>query len=225
VVVAAVADGHGSQRSPRSATGADLAVRVACQLTWPEVRDGVASPLAASLPERIWKMWAEAISAQVRLRPLEPDETDDGDALLAYGSTLLVAALGEDALLLQLGDGDVLLVRGDEPVSVPLPQDPNHVGEDTASLCQNDAPALFRSAYVTFDAREPALIVLATDGYSKSFASDADFLQVGTDLRAMIEHEGIDQVREALHDWLRQASDEGSGDDVTVALAWSPGAA
>ena len=77
----------------------------------------------------------------------------------------------------------------------------------------------FRIGFQTFGrADRPALVLLATDGYANAFREDAGFLQVGTDLLAMIREEGLQHVAAGLETWLAEASDSGSGDDVTLGL-------
>ena len=51
-------------------------------------------------------------------------------------------------------------------------------------------------------------------------SSASHFEQVGTDLLLMIQQSGFDLVMQHLPDWLKAASQQGSGDDVTVALAY-----
>ena len=64
----------------------------------------------------------------------------------------------------------------------------------------------------------PALILLATDGYANSFVNEAAFLQVGTDILEMIRTEGLETVQENLATWLAEASQDGSGDDITLGI-------
>jgi len=217
-VLLALADGHGSRRSPRSGRGADLAVDLACDL-WSKDASG------EDLAERLVRDWVRAVEEELRLLPIdptEPDEADAGPGTVAYGSTLLAAVLSGAALFLQLGDGDIVVAEGDRPVVRPLPGDPHHVGEDTASLCLPAAATFFRSVKIPLAPDQPVLVLLATDGYAKSFATDAGFLQVASDLQAMILDEGLDRIGGHLQGWLREVSDKGSGDDVTAGLAWSP---
>jgi hypothetical protein len=64
----------------------------------------------------------------------------------------------------------------------------------------------------------PALILLATDGYANSFVNEEAFLQVATDIWEIIRDEGLATVTENLEGWLERASQEGSGDDITLGL-------
>src|SRR2546421_356438 len=59
---------------------------------------------------------------------------------------------------------------------------------------------------------------VSTDGYANSFRHEKDFLAVGSDLLAMIREEGLDEVASQLEGWLNDASEHGSGDDITLGL-------
>jgi len=65
------------------------------------------------------------------------------------------------------------------------------------------------------------LIMLATDGYSNSFANDNGFTAAATDILEAIRSLGPHQTRIELPGWLRATSKGGSGDDITVAIAYS----
>ncbi len=64
----------------------------------------------------------------------------------------------------------------------------------------------------------PALVLITTDGYVNAFTSNAGFLKAATDILALGRSEGWDYVEKHLSQWLEEASMQGSGDDVTVAL-------
>jgi len=65
----------------------------------------------------------------------------------------------------------------------------------------------------------PALVMLSTDGYANCFGNDREFFRVGADFLKYLRMEGPDFVREKMAGWLSQSSHDGSGDDITVALA------
>jgi hypothetical protein len=65
------------------------------------------------------------------------------------------------------------------------------------------------------------LVLLSTDGYINSFRSERDFLQIGADYLQLLRQQGVDAVAHDLPDILSQASLEGSGDDISVALLLS----
>jgi hypothetical protein len=68
----------------------------------------------------------------------------------------------------------------------------------------------------------PALILAATDGYANAYRDDASFQQVARDYWALLREGGDAAVKPHLENWLREASQQGSGDDITVGLIWRP---
>ena len=67
------------------------------------------------------------------------------------------------------------------------------------------------------------MFTLTTDGVANSYGSEEKFLSaIGDYRRMMIEH-GSRAVREHLPVWLRETSDMGCGDDITMLYAYSPG--
>jgi hypothetical protein len=139
--------------------------------------------------------------------------------LLAYGATLLVVLVTHAFILyVQLGDGDILTVTETGEVSRPLARDEQLFANETTSLCAANAWRDLRIGFQALVGMPPALILLSTDGYANSFRDDAGFLKVGADLLEMIRAEGLDQVNENLAGWLTEASQTGSGDDITLAV-------
>lgn len=226
--IVAVADGHGSERSPRSADGARLAADAAVEmlrqlLEGPEALDAAVLRRLGEdvLPGRLLRRWRQAVRQHLAEFVLEPSDADPASMegpFLAYGTTLLAAAVTTDTLLvLQIGDGDVLTVSADGSVIRPLPPDPRLLANATTSLCSADLDDC-RLIVQPLTEEVPALILLSTDGYANSFPDDAGFLQVGSDLLAMIRQAGLAAVSAQLQSWLDETSSQGSGDDVTLGL-------
>jgi hypothetical protein len=72
----------------------------------------------------------------------------------------------------------------------------------------------------------PSLVLLSTDGYANSFRSDEDFLKIGQDYLEIIRQQGISSLAEELPAILTEATQQGSGDDITLAiLQEDPGSA
>jgi hypothetical protein len=65
----------------------------------------------------------------------------------------------------------------------------------------------------------PALITLSTDGYANSFATDEGFLQIGGDYLEMVRKEP-DKLADGLQSILTEATEQGSSDDITLALLY-----
>ena len=243
--VVAVADGHGSSASFRSAVGAGFAVDVAAEALggFTAVMPRMASPRAVErglrdLAGELVAAWERRVRSHLAAEPIRAEElealagTDGDDAvaraeaepLVAYGATVVAAAVAPPFLaLLQLGDGDILLVDDSGPGSVrrPVPGDSRLVANATTSLCLPDAARDVRVRAVRLD--EPSLVrlvVLTTDGYANSFVDEAAFLQTAPDLaRSLIDH-GAETVAAQMPGWLETASAKGSGDDITMAMLW-----
>jgi hypothetical protein len=225
--VLAAADGHGSAKSFRSDRGSRFAVQAAVKeiLTLIGPHDAPVSLSAikrmagGALPQEIVKRWIEVVDIDLR----EPDgesrvEVGSGP-LIAYGSTILAVGLtGSFAVYCQLGDGDILCVSDEGECVRPLDKDERLFANETTSLCAPQAWRDFRVAFQVFSERTPAMILLATDGYSNSYRDDSGFLKVGTDILGAIRCEGWESVKNDLPEWLSETSLRGSGDDITVGL-------
>lgn len=140
------------------------------------------------------------------------------DPVLAYGATLLAAAVTDHGVLyVQLGDGDILAVEESGATKRPLPADERLIANHTTSLCQESAVSETR---IAVSRETPALILVSTDGYSNSFRTDRDFLKIGSDYLEIIRKQGMDAVSEELPETLAAASAEGSGDDITLGILY-----
>ena len=227
-VAVAVADGHGSAASFRSGAGAALAVECAGALLrnfveqYPECNPAVSA--AQSIPAELVALWREAVARHLVDSPFtraERKALEGGEEphWRAYGSTVLgVLATPSYLLYLQLGDGDILIVSESGEAARPWPRDPRLLGLETTSLCGEHAAAETRVAVHAHSGMSPALVLLSTDGYANSFREDDGFLRTGSDLLEMIREDGIDGVEGNLEAWLNEASELGSGDDITVAV-------
>ncbi len=240
----AIADGHGSARCFRSDVGARLAVETALEVAAATL-DGAGDrpPDLATLEdlvEVLTRRWQAATQAHYLAHSFGPEEVQrlsaEGGAaareslaanpLLAYGATLSTVWLGQTFLLyLQLGDGEIRSVSRGGQVGRPLRGDARLFGGQTTSLCAPGAWRDFRIAFQTVSAgTSPAVVLLSTDGYPNAFREDAGFLQVGADLLGLIRQEGLDPVAAGLESWLAEATEQGSGDDVTLGLLCHVGA-
>jgi len=231
--IVVVSDGHGSARHFRSDTGSRLAVEAAMSVLR-EVSLPLSEAEAHALSSPIVLAWRTSVKAHLAEHPFEaadwqhvPDaELEQVQAALAenpvvaYGATLLtVLAAGADLLFLQLGDGDILCVGDDGTATRPMNEDSRLIANQTTSLCKNEAPENFRHAQIHADGDTlPTLILLSSDGYSNSFSTDADFLQVGSDYLNLLRQFGAEKVEAQLEHILSEASRKGSGDDITLGM-------
>jgi hypothetical protein len=241
-LVLAVSDGHGSARCFRSNVGSRIAVETAtgviqeflASLPEPLNLSAIKRWAGESLPREIVRRWRDGVADHVTANPLTSTELDTLETekgvsgrrqavlepIFAYGATLLTVLVAESFILyLQLGDGDILIVSETGEVSrPPLPADERLFANETTSLCSRDAWREFRGHFQVLSGPLPALILVSTDGYGNSFRDEAGFLQVGTDFLEMTRADGLDAVHESLETWLAEASQEGSGDDITLGI-------
>lgn len=234
--ILAVSDGHGSPSCFRSHIGANLAVESAAELLteWQEggktgVDTAVSDLFHHTLPQQVVQLWKRKIDRHIYLYPFTSEEQsildrrrkkDAGLHYLAYGATLLAAALTADyAAILQIGDGEIVLVNEQLETSHPL-QPQNLLGNETPSLCTPNAASYFQTTFTWFTNPIPRMLLLSTDGYSNAFKDQAGFDLACKDIAALLQTQGDTYVKEHLGDWLREASREGSGDDCTLAIAY-----
>ncbi len=187
------------------------------------------------LPQEIVRGWQAAVDAHLATHPLTEEELarleeKRGAAAcrelvdhprLAYGATVLAALVTQRFLLfVQLGDGDILMVPDGGDVVRPMARDPRLIANETTSLCMASAWQEVQLRFFARDGGLPALILLATDGYANSFVNEAAFLQVGTDLLAIMQEDGAQAVEANLATWLEEASVAGSGDDISLGILY-----
>ena len=244
VAVAVVSDGHGSARHFRSQIGSSLAVSTVAATLQTFLRESVSSNgQVPFVPEQVHELerkivsgWLAAVQSDLENTPfseaelanVEKEEGVEGRAAvesspeLAYGATLLAAAATDKVLLyLQLGDGEILSVSAQGTTTRPLPPDDRLIANQTTSLCQPEAWKDFRSSWVIAGGTAgalPSLVLLSTDGYANSFRSDEDFLKIGQDYLEIIREQGISSLAEELPAILTEATQQGSGDDITLAI-------
>lgn len=222
--VLTIADGHGSVKSPHSDKGAQIAVEVAIDLLVGLYSSLGSSPhlLKRYAEEQLLRKFVHEWTDRVKERHHQ-DFGDDAskELLVLYGSTLLAALLARDFLLfLQLGDGDILVVSDDGRVMRPIPKDERLIANETTSLSTPQAWQEMQIDFWPVSGEPPPLVLLSTDGYANSFVSEQDFLTVGRDYLELIRKKGIEEIKAHLEEWLEEASIQGSGDDITVGLAF-----
>lgn len=221
--VLAVADGHGSSKHIHSEIGAKLAVEVALDLLdhFAQQHTDTGSNLrhikqsTDYLPSQLVQAWRTAVDTEDNGQTENPHERYS-----LYGTTLLAVLLSTDYVLyLQLGDGDLLVLTEDGQLHHPLSKSVSLIANETYSLCQDKAIYHVELNLQFFDHdHRPALVFLATDGYANSFSNENDLQQAVQDFQQQIATHGADKIQSCLADWLNETSEQGSGDDVTVAM-------
>lgn len=244
--IIALADGHGSAKSFRSAKGSELAVKVSYGFAWELLRAAsgggdrflsfVKDQVETEIPRRIVHSWTKQVDEHLGQNPFTERELTvleqqggpqsrrqvEQDGRLAYGSTLITAiALESFAVFWQIGDGDVLTVSSNREVSRPVPKDARLIANETTSLCSPDAWRMFRCAILGTPA---PMIMLSTDGFANSFLDDEGFFKFGSDVSDIIVEQGLAKVAADLPDWLAEITQRGSGDDISLGIICRPNA-
>jgi len=236
-LIVALADGHGSAKSFRSQRGARLAVAIAQKVCSHLFTLGSPSQIKhwaeEQLPLALVRHWQAQVKRSLQRQPFTAQELEPLDAAarrqlealpaLAYGTTLLtVVAAANFILYLQLGDGDLLTVSESGDVVRPIPKDARLIANETTSLCSPKAWNDVQIYFQTLAGAPPALILAATDGYANAYRDDVSFQQVARNYWALLRDEGEQAVKPNLTGWLNEASQQGSGDDITIGLIWRP---
>jgi hypothetical protein len=243
-LILSLSDGHGSPRNFRSDVGARFAVEAATSLMRELLLTGQPDPSKLStikrtaeerLPGEVVRRWRASVTRHLKDHPITLEELDtlekrrdpkarraiEKDPQVAYGATLLSVLITSGFILyMQLGDGDILTVADNGEVTRPMTRDPRLIANETTSLCMHDA---WREVQIKFQALygpHPALILLSTDGYANSFVNEAAFLKVGSDILDILRTDGLEVVELSLSGWLEDASQAGSGDDITMGIVF-----
>lgn len=222
--VAAVSDGHGSEKHFRSAAGSEMATRVAIRsiCDFCERNNGLdgiflddPDNAARRIAANIIFGWNSEIAAHIGFLPLNKREHEIYEKYggianeVMYGATLIVAGITENGCFgLQIGDGTFCALCGDDMV-FPVPEDVNLVANLTTSLCDSNAIESFRHFY-----REGGFsgVVLSSDGLINSFVNESDYLKFGRRVLSAVEN----KTTAALGEHLKTRSRCGSRDDISL---------
>ncbi len=211
----------GTQIDKMSSVIRRLVVQGLCR-TWSDAFPD-ASPIeligSPWLARRIVERWTEVVKDDIQKKAFTDEEADEvlGNPLLAYGATLLTALVTDDFILyLQMGDGDILVVSETGDVSRAIAKDSDLIANETYSLCMTNAPRFFRFGFQPLSNALPALIMLSSDGYSNSFRTEEDFFKAAKDILEIARTEGEGAILQDLGTWLKDTSEQGSGDDITL---------
>ena len=148
-----------------------------------------------------------------------PDEPEPWE-LRAYGTTLLGVLVGPDCLFwVQVGDGAMVKIVGGEAAYL-VPPPPEAMANQTPSLCDDDAVHRLQAAAEPLTPRGvPSTLILATDGVPNSYDTQDGFFKFCRDIVQYVRDPA--DLQEKLGRWLPEISRQGSGDDMSVALAWA----
>ena len=230
--VVAVADGHGSSKCIYSDKGARFAVEVFVDVIKGLFKQTVdereklihlfRQSGSTDLAKAICKSWQRRIKKSYNA--LSGIEKKKGNELPEFtselfGTTLLGLVIAHDFVYaLQIGDGDMVFVETEKVDRII--ESPKFLGTETYSL-SNENP--WKNAISYFQRFEfldkvPCMFMVSTDGFANSFISDDEYFVSCKDYFNTILEYGDIAVQENLSEWLHQTSQEGSGDDITLAI-------
>lgn len=239
ITILAVADGHGSEKCPRSDRGSLMAVNSFCDimkkylLGYGTQEEGMANLISFLNREGDMK-FAQDVCTEWQARVKQSFYKDKDETIVdaegnidwpkvysLYGTTLLGMLITDSFVFtFQIGDGDINLITADD--MSPMVEPEKFLGTETHSLSKVDAwrksVASVRRKDIESD--KPYLYMLSTDGFVNSYASDVEFEKTCRGYYDMIGQHGFEAVKENLAKWLKETSQLGCGDDVTVVLAY-----
>ena len=226
VHILAVSDGHGSERYFRSDVGSKLAIKAAHHVceeffeSLPTLSE-IKKQLDIVVKRLVYK-WRKEVTAHWEHYPFSEAE----EALLknpdkihiAYGATLVIAVITPKyAIYLQLGDGDIVVIDHEQRLFCPIAPESDVLGVETHSLCEKDAEQYCRIYSMSYE-QIPRLVLLSTDGYANSFANNTSFLDMVEQVYQKILQHGLGAILDVLPTWIADTTEQGSGDDISVAL-------
>lgn len=239
ITIIAVADGHGSSKCPRSDRGSMIAVNTFCAviknylLNYGKEKDGLTN-LVTFLNREGDMRFAQDICEEWQARVKQSFYKNKDESLVdaqgsidwkrvysLYGTTLLGMLITDTFVFsFQIGDGDINYITADE-IS-PLVEPEKFLGTETHSLSKVDA---WRKAVASVRRKKtsedvPYLYMLSTDGFSNSFVSQEEFKKTCREYYEMIGQHGYVAVKDNLEKWLKETSELGCGDDITVVMAY-----
>lgn len=239
ITILAVADGHGSEKCPRSDRGSQMAVNAFCDVvkkylvSYGQEKNGLENLVTflnregdMRFAQDICEEWQGRVKQSFYKNKEESLLGDDGKPLWdkvysLYGTTLLGMLITDSFVFsFQIGDGDINLVTSNE-IS-PMVEPEKFLGTETHSLSKADA---WRKSVASLRRKNveegmPYLYMLSTDGFVNSYASENDFQKTCRDYYSMIGTHGFEAVSENLAKWLKETSELGCGDDVTLVMAY-----
>ena len=236
LTIISVADGHGSEKSPKSKSGSQIAVNTFCKIMSQYLvnyaydldalitylnREGD-TKFAQEICEEWQKRVRESFYKSGEEKPLKDDSEVNWKAVYQmYGTTLLGLLITKEFIFaFQIGDGDIVLVDA-ESVSTVVETE-KILGTETHSLSKQDA---WRNAVTSIRRKEaeegkPYLYMLSTDGFINSYISEDEYKKSCKGYLSMIGEYGFDRVCDNVESWLNETSSQGCGDDITLVLAY-----
>gem|GEM_PF-2564328 len=262
--MAIVADGHGSTRCFRSDIGSNKAVEatklcVADFLKKTKKLNETDSRFDLSeTVKQIINKWFVAVMRDEEEHPLKDDKRLEGivqkykDRYIndvdyrchAYGTTLMVAVMGENYWFgFQVGDGKCVVLYEDGSWDLPIPWDDNCTFNTTTSICDDDSLSRFRywfgfgndkgtfaeygygvngdgKDYIRENKSRPLAIFVGSDGVEDSYPridNDKYVINFYRNRIVSLSESGYDAFNEEIDGLAKRFADRESTDDVSIA--------
>ena len=225
-LVAAISDGHGSEKCFRSQNGSRFAVKVLENIfqkaPFFKTIDAV-KQFMKSLPEVIVQQWKALVDEDLKSYPYSLAEQSDeckANLYLPYGCTLLGCYLtSRYGIFIQIGDGEMFALFSEGVTKKLVSDDERLTGQATTSLCLPDAEKDFRISVIDFSENSLDVIIMGTDGLGNSYSADRAMFDWAIDIKEIMTREnGRDMINQNLSIWLEEVSINGSGDDISMAV-------
>ncbi len=239
ITILSVADGHGSDKCPRSDRGSQMAVNAFCEVmsrylvNYGQTKNGLTELVTflnregdMRFAQDVCEEWQGRVKNSFYKDKDELYLDDDGnykwDEIYSLYGTTLLGLLVTDTFIFtfQIGDGDINLITKDSIDVLVEPE--KFLGTETHSLSKTDAwrKSVSSLRRKEIESDEPYMYMLSTDGFANSYVSDDEFNKTCKDYFKMIEEHGFDAVKDNLGKWLKETSELGCGDDITVVMAY-----
>lgn len=239
IVIIAVADGHGSEKCPRSGRGSTIAVNTFCEVmknylqSYGADENGLMNLITflnregdMRFAQDICEEWQARVKQSYYKNKAEGLIDEEGNikwplVYSLYGTTLLGMLITNSFVFsFQIGDGDINLVTENGVFALVEPE--KFLGTETHSLSKPDA---WRKSVASVRRRNgkdeaPYMYMLSTDGFANSYTSDTEFQKTCMDYLEMLRLHGAETVQANLKKWLVETSELGCGDDITVVMAY-----
>jgi len=222
-ILLSVSDGHGGDKYDLSEKGAEFAAKVSLDIIesykpyYYSVPDMI-DIFNNNFPRRIVTSWHERVIEDIKSSDMPFYEKNKENPRLIYqryGCTLVTALITEGKIYIcQIGDGDAMIVFDDGSIEYPIPEPIGLVGGETHSMSSEDSIRLWISKTVTINGK--GMIILSTDGLSNSFESKDEVNKFNKSLYENMKNYNVVNIADSLEGWIQKASENGSGDDITL---------
>lgn len=165
-----------------------------------------------------------------------------GNIYSAYGTTLVAVVMTRDYWFgIQLGDGKLITVDRNGEFCQPVPENPKCFANATTSMCDKDAFENFRGCFscdnpesynakfkdvadienrnhfVAYGRELPAAVIVSSDGIDNCFKEDEQMYNLYKTVLYSFSTSDFAKAKDDLKNYLPKLSQQGSGDDISVA--------